>query len=151
MPDVVLEGAAPFNGSYPFIPFNRYEQGQIRRLSGFMPLQYEEAFEGGDAEFIAAIAVLCICRAGRITKQEVASTYARILDMDDARIKVQGSPEDVEKEDEEKGPPPGSSSLSSDTSGPSSSRSSETLRKTQPHNGTPDSATSVSVPGMLGT
>jgi hypothetical protein len=144
--DVVVDRARPFDGRYPMIPFNRYEQGMIRRLTDWLPVDYEKALTGGDAEFVAALAVLAMKRAGRVEYEDVTDTYRRLLDIDAAEITLEG---DLVEEETEPGPPPESSSLSSDISGPGSSRSSETSEKTPDSNGTPDSATSESVPTKL--
>jgi hypothetical protein len=139
MASIEIKGARTFDGRYPLIQFNRYEQGQIRRLSGWMPLQYEEALAGGDAEFIAALAVLAMKRKGRIEREEVAETYEEILDIDGAEIRLIG---DAEEESNEPRPPTENSNSSSDISTPDSRRSSETSATTPKDNGTDDSATS---------
>ncbi len=142
--EIVVEGARPYDGRYPLIPFNRYEQGQIRRLAGWMPLQYGEALEGGDAEFIAVLAVLSMKRAGRVEEADVPDTFRRILNIDGAEITLAETADDREREEEPAGPPPLSSSLNSDTSGPGSSRSSETSPQTRLANGMPGSDISES-------
>lgn len=140
MQSIEITGFRPYDGRYDLIPFNRYEQGQIRRLTGWMPLQYEEALAGGDAEFIAALAVLAMKRQGAIEKEEVAATFERILDMDDAEIRLISEPE--KDEDAESRPPDESSSSSGDTSTLGSSKSSETSETTPEVNGTDGSAIS---------
>ncbi len=147
--EIIVEGAKPFDGRYPLIPFNRYEQGQIRRLAGWMPLQYAEALEGGDAEFIAALAVLSMKRAGRVEAADVARTFALVLDMDGAEISLAETAEDREQDEDDAGPPAESSTSSSDISTPDTRTSSETSGPTPPANGTPASDTSVSVPTRL--
>ncbi len=146
--DIVVEGAKPYDGRYELIKFNRREQGQIRRLAGWMPLEYEDALKGGDAEFIACLAVLSMRRAGRIELDDVPDVYGRLLDMDDAEITLEGDQEEAEPSPPVPEP---SSSLSNATSGPSSSLSSETSPMTPLSNGTPGSATSESVPARLVT
>lgn len=138
--EVIVAGFKPYDGRYPMIPFNRYEQGQIRRLAGWMPLQYEEALDGGDAELIACMAVLAMRRAGRIDREDVPGTYEKLLDADAAEITLDGQMEDRGETD----PNPSGSSLSSDTSGPGSSKNSETSQQTPKANGDQHLDTSAS-------
>lgn len=142
--DIVISGARPYDGRYPMIPFNRYEQGQIRRLAGWMPLQYEEALQGGDAEFVAMIAVLAMKRAGSVAREDVADVFQRLLEMDGCEITLEG-----EEAADEPGPPPTSSGENRSSSTPDISPSSETSQRSPTPIGTPGSDISESAPTRL--
>lgn len=142
--EVVVAGFKPYDGTYPWIAFNRYEMGQIRRLSGFMPAQYEEAFNGGDSEFEACIAVLAMKRGGRIEAEEVADVFRRLLDTDDAEIRVRSDDKEAAEEPDPPQHEP-SSSESSGSSGPGGNESSETSPTTLKAVGMRDSDISGSV------
>jgi hypothetical protein len=138
---LVITGVKPYDGSYDMIRFNRRELGQIRRLSGFMPMEIEDAFNGGDAELITAVAVLALLRADRIQLDAVPEMFGRLLDSDDADIDLVA---DTEEEKDDAGPPPGSSSSSKDSSGPASRMSSAASTETPRTTGTPVLASSPS-------
>jgi hypothetical protein len=137
--DIVVKGARPYDGSWPMIPFNGRERGQIKRLTGWLPTEYAKALTGGDSEFSAAIAVLAMRRAGTIDLDDVEEVFGRLLDADDATITLEGEDE-AEQEGEQGRPPPESSNLKSDSSGLDTEPSSETSPPSTPDdNGTPAS------------
>ena len=152
---IVVKGVRPFDGEYELDDdrtFNTREWNWIKRLSGYMPLTVSDGFAGGDPDLFVALAVIAMCRAGKIDRSEglrVAEVLAE-APFDGTTIQLIGGTDD--EEDDAVPPvltsePAGSSPASSLTND-----SSETPR--QPLSGvpsTPSSEGSGGTPPPIGT
>ena len=71
MAKVVIQGIKPWDGEYELDEervFNTREWRWIKKVSGYMPLTIGEGFAGGDPELFVALAVIAMCRAGKIDR-----------------------------------------------------------------------------------
>lgn len=111
------------------------ELGWVKRFSGYLPLTMGEGLAGGDAELFAAYAVIALVRNGKITREEVATVFERIIDQPfGTALRIET--DDAEVEGEQGGPPTQSTNSSGDTSGHGSTQSSETSDAPQNGSGT---------------
>lgn len=91
MSRVVIRGMKPWDGEYDLEtnrPFNAREWRWVKKISGYMPLTLKEGFEGGDPDLYLALAVIALCRAGKIEREqglELAEELSE-ADMTDAAI-----------------------------------------------------------------
>ena len=146
---LVITGAKPWDGRYELDLLDRElttrEWGWVKRLSGYMPLTIVQGLEGGDPELFTALAVVALRRAGRIEQGDATDTYEQLLDTPAGRITLES--DTAEAVEDDAGPPAGSSSSNGTSSGPASTTSWERSDgPTRPATGTPDSATSESLP-----
>ncbi len=73
MASIKIHGIRPWDGEYELDPdrsFNTREWNWIKKVSGYMPLTVQDGFAGGDPSLFVALAVISMCRAGRITREE---------------------------------------------------------------------------------
>lgn len=145
--EIVLSGVRPYDGTYSLDfadDLTTREFGWIKRLSGYLPLQLEDAVEGGDPEFVCVLAAIALHRAGRVDAREVPQLFERLVDAPfGSTIRV--NLDETVDEDEGDADPPENSNGSGSISGPDSPTSSETSQPVIPHvSGTRDSATSAS-------
>jgi hypothetical protein len=148
MDRLVITGARPYDGTYEFDwgQLTAREWGWLKRFAGVMPVGFEDAIRGGDAEMIVTLAVVALHRAGKIQTAEVPDIYERLADigfMEDLQIRLEIG--DRESEDDA-GPPPANSSSSNGSSSPSGRTSSEESPTIPAGTGVPLSATSASGP-----
>jgi len=82
--DVLIEGVPPWDGRYQLDlieqQFTTREWGHIKRLTGYLPVGYEEGLDKADPELICVFAVLALRRAGKIETPDVAGVYERLID-----------------------------------------------------------------------
>jgi len=139
---IVVSGVRPYDGEYELDDnrtFNTREWNWIKRLSGYMPLTVADGFAGGDPDLFVALAVIAMCRSGKIDRNEglrVAEVLAE-APFDGTTIQLVGG---TTEEDDAVPPvltsePAGSSPASSLTN-----NSSETPR--QPLSGMPSTTSS---------
>jgi hypothetical protein len=151
---IALEGLPPWDGRYPLDPgveFSTREWGWIKRLTGYLPLTVDEAFQGGDAELYAVLALIAMHRAGKVDAKGVPDLWERLQDAPlwaKIRFESDDQPEPLEAD---AGPPPVSSPASEPSSGEESTTSSETSPSPVNGSGTPDSAISVYDPATWQT
>lgn len=125
MAKVVISAGVEFDGEYELDDraWNTREWRWIKQVSGYMPTTYEAGYEARDPDLFLAFAVIAMCRAGRIGRDEgvkVAEVLAEVP-WDGASIQIVG--EEAEPEDIPLGlmPRPGEQSRSeSDERKPSS-------------------------------
>ena len=146
---IVIDGKTGWDGSYeielpPVRRFTAREWGWIRRLTGYTPVSITGPDASGDPEIDVVLAVIALRRHGRITIDEAAATYERLVDLADDRIRFES---DEESPGDADGPPPRSSNGNASSSGPGSPTGSETSTPTLPNSGIPASDGSASAPG----
>jgi hypothetical protein len=148
VPDwIVIENVPPYDGRYEFDLGQRElttrEWGWIKRLAGYLPLDFDQEDKLGDPELITVFAVIALRRAGKVEVAQVPTVFERLIDapFDGSAIKYESDPDPVE---DDAGPPPSSWNGSAASSGPPSLMSSETSALTQSSSGTPASAISES-------
>lgn len=101
MAQIKIQGIRPWDGEYELDvdrTFNTREWNWIKRVSGYMPLTVQDGFAGGDPALFVALAVIAMCRAGRITRDEglrVADELAE-APFDGASIAMVGDEADEE-------------------------------------------------------
>ena len=82
MARIIIKGVPPFDGDYELDAdraFNAREWRWIKKVSGYMPLTVGDGFEGGDPDLFVALAVIAMCRSGKVDRErglEVADQLA---------------------------------------------------------------------------
>ncbi len=154
--EIVLSDVKPYDGTYSLDFANELttrEFGWIKRLSGYLPMQLEDAVDGGDPEFFCVLAAIALVRAGRIDAREVPQFFERLSDAPfGSSLTVNLDDETVEDEDDpgSDADPPESSNGSGSSSGLDSTTSSETSQPIRTVSGMPVSASSASDPQTSG-
>jgi len=149
MDHIVIDGVPPYDGRYDFDLFSTghgfrgYELSWLKRFSGYLVVDIDDkAF--GDHEVIIVLALIALCRAGKVSEQEVPALFDRFQHTEFAGlIRMEMGEREPESD---AGPPRSSSSANGGSSGAGSSPSSETSPPTLATGGTPGSATSESDP-----
>ena len=107
---MAVTGIPPYDGRYEFDPerdFTTREWGWIKTLAGYLPLTISDGFEGADPELFAALAVICLHRAGKVDTRQIKDVYDRILDApfgttlrleDDQQTEVDGDAVDLQRQ-----------------------------------------------------
>jgi len=70
---IVIKGISPYDGEYELDPeraFNTREWSWIKKVAGYMPMTITDGLEGGDPELFVALAVIAMCRAGKIDRDK---------------------------------------------------------------------------------
>jgi hypothetical protein len=104
MAKIVIRGMKPWDGEYDLEttrPFNAREWRWIKRISGYMPLTIREGFAGGDPDLFLALAVVALCRDGKIDREqglELADELSE-ADMTDAAITLVADNAEVEADE----------------------------------------------------
>jgi len=149
---MVIERVPPYDGRHPLDPdieFSTREWGWIKRLTGYMPLTVDEAFQGGDPELYAVLAVIALHRAGKVDAAGVPGLWERFQDTPfSSSFRFES---DAEPTEADAGPPAGSSSGNTGSSGDESTTSSETSPSHRNGSGTPESGSSVYDPATWAT
>lgn len=73
MARIQIRGIKPWDGDYDLDTdraFNAREWRWIKQVSGYMPLTVSDGFAGGDPDLFVALAVVAMCRSGRIEKAQ---------------------------------------------------------------------------------
>jgi hypothetical protein len=151
---IIISGVPPYDGRYPYdvledgTGLRGFELSWIKRLAGYLVVDIDDkAF--GDHELIQILAVIALCRAGRISEEEVPEVFDRFQHAEFAgMIRLELGDPDREAD---AGPPPPRPSENGGTSGPDSRPSSETSDETRSTGGTPGSAASPSAPPRSGS
>ena len=139
MAEIKITGIRPYDGAYDLQeerPFNTHEWHVIKRVSGYMPLTIQEGWAGGDPSLVVALAVVAMCRSGKITRDRALAVADQLGEapFDGAAITVDFGVEEDEPEADASPPdvasePKGSSLNGSlekpNTSGPASKTSSD--------------------------
>lgn len=82
MARIRIQGIPPYDGEYDLDTdraFNAREWRWIKKVSGYMPLTVTEGFAGGDPDLFVALAVIAMCRDGKVDRErglDVAETLA---------------------------------------------------------------------------
>ena len=146
---VVLEGVKPYDGRYEFDltgnELTTREWGQIKRLTGYLPLTIEKGFEGADPELFAAFATLMLARAGKIGATDIQAVYDRICDAPFGTT-VRLESDTTDEQEEADASPPASLNGNKSSSGAGSTPSSATSTDLPSGFGIHVSASSPSVP-----
>jgi len=141
---VVVEGVKPWEGRYELpldeFEFTTREWGWIRRWTGYRPADVLDAMKGADAELLAALAVIALQRAGKVTREDAGGMFDRFVDENFGSFTLT-SDDPVE---EPLDPPLPASSNGSETLSGDATRNGSASPETPP-SGSPVSATSVSV------
>ena len=146
-----LNGVKPYDGRYELDldgqPFTRREWGWIKRNAGYLPLTLtREAFT--DPETTTMLLIIAMCRAGRITNEQVPDLWERFADVPiGSTVTLEADEDDAQADDA--GPPPRRKSKRPSSSGASTPTASETSDDPPNATGSPASATSGSVPVTL--
>ena len=154
MDKILIEGVPPYDGRYDFDVFadstglRGYELSWIKRFSGYLVVEIDRrAF--GDHELIIVFALICLCRAGKVSEEEAEQVFDRFQHAEfEGRIQLELGKQEQEAD---AGPPPSRSSENGATSGPGSSPSSETSDAIPTTGGTTVSASSESAPARSGS
>lgn len=140
MAEIKITGIRPYDGAYDLQEertFNMHEWHVIKRVSGYMPLTIQEGWAGGDPGLVVALAVIAMCRSGKINRDRALAVAEQLGEapFDGAAITVDFAVEEDEPEVNDASPPdvasvPNGSSLNGslekpNTSGPASTTSSE--------------------------
>jgi hypothetical protein len=99
MTKIVIAGIRPYDGEYDLDTeraFNTREWRWIKRISGYMPLTIGDGFKGGDPDLFVALAVIAMCRDGRIERDDALDVADLIAEapFDGASITFAGDEED---------------------------------------------------------
>ena len=154
MDHIVIDGSNPWRGRYEFDlaesveTLTLSEWGWIKKLGGYLPATIGEGLAGADAELIGTLAVIALCRNGKIDKRDVPDVFERLVDSPYTAVTIEFG--DVSPEKGDAGPP-ASANRNGTTSGPGSPTSSETSPPHPPVSGSPSSDTSPSVPATSAT
>lgn len=130
---VVIEGIAPYDGEYEIDQeraLNAREWRWIKRISGYMPFTLDEGLVGGDPDLFIAIAVVAMCRDGKVRRDDWERAAERMSEAHNGAIDL--IPDKAEQEDDAlppdltgqpDGPSPNGSPSSESSPSPSSTRS----------------------------
>lgn len=145
MSKIIIRGVKPFDGEYDLQeerPFNTHEWRIIKQVSGYMPLTIRDGWQGGDPDLIVALAVVAMCRDGKIKRERSLAVAEQLGEapFDGAAIILDLGAEEPEAEDDA-GPPdvvsepnassPNDSLENPSTSGPASTNGSDQSEKIQ--------------------
>jgi hypothetical protein len=149
---IVIRDVPPYDGEYELDVVNRRFNGRewnwIKQISGYMRNTINVGLAGGDYDLELAMAVIAMCRAGKIDRNEgvrIAEVLAEapadghhielvVPEEDDAPLELTGEPESQSQNGTPEKP---------NSSGLSSSRNSESQDKTPSSTGTSVSDTSA--------
>lgn len=126
MPDYIIVNVPPYEGEYEFDLegrlLNTDEWEVIHKVSGYLPLTFEEGWRGGDPRLFVSFAVIAMERAGKIQADEVlhVADLLKKAPVDGSSIQFRGDPQ--EEEDPQSG---SATDASTPSSGDDSSESSE--------------------------
>lgn len=145
---IKVQGIPAFDGEYPLDledpPLNALEWRWIKKTSGYLPLTITDGLAGGDPDVVIALAVVAMCRAGKITRDQVLQTAEQLADLpfDDAHLDlIAGEPDPPMGR--QTGDQPPNANDSNGFSGNGSSVTSETQETNPSPTGLPGSLKSV--------
>ena len=151
MSKVKLSGVGRFDGEYDLgdddRPFNGREWHWIKNISGYMPLTISEGFAGRDPDLFIALAVIAMCRAGKIRRVSALAVAEELLEAPYEGMNTIDLIGDVTEEDDEI--PPALERENGDSSENDSRSSSDTKTDSETHSGTssmPESVKSGDIP-----
>ena len=138
---IVVKGVPPYDGEYELDTdraFSTREWHWIKKIAGYMPLTVGEGFAGGDPELFVAVAVIAMCRSGKIRREDALQVAEHIAEApyELTTITLVGGAQE-EAEDEL---PPGLTSGHAGSSGSGSLENESSNSKNQISSG-PDSKT----------
>lgn len=125
---IVIEGVRRYEGEYEIDlvgePLTILEQRWIKKISGYLPVEYEVGWRGQDPDLFLALGVIAMRRDGKIEKDD-ALNVSRALE-DGATIRLVFDEQEAEPNPPVAAPEPqtsngdsgGRSSLTSDRPGP---------------------------------
>lgn len=70
---IVIQGVGGYDGEYELDTeraFNTREWNWIKRIAGYMPMTIGDGLAGGDPDLYVALAVIAMCRDGKIDRTE---------------------------------------------------------------------------------
>lgn len=128
--NVVIEGIAPYNGEYEFDTekvMTTREWRWLKQIGGYSPRTLDEAIADYEPDVVISLAVIAMCRAGKITREEVLEVAEKLIDYpyDGSYITLSGG-----EESEPEIPP----ALTLEPDGASPKSSSENVSSTSPSN-----------------
>ena len=102
MTQIVITGIRPWDGTYDLNAdraFNAREWKWIKSISGYMPLTVSDGFNGGDPALFVALAVVAMCRSGKIGRDEGLSVADELAEapFDGAAITMVGDTEEADE------------------------------------------------------
>lgn len=123
---IVIAESRRYEGEYDFDvvddPLTTLEWRWIKKISGYLPMTFEDGFVGRDPDLFLAFAVIALRRAGKVDKDEALLAAERMED--GARIRYVVDVVDVVADADDQAPAPdpdksnpGSGEPSSQTSG----------------------------------
>ncbi len=145
---IVIQNVRPYDGTYK-IDLTDLEQrhwGWVKKYAGYLPWQIEnDSFS--DPQLVAVWAMAALHKAGKIEPVDAAMVFERFESSTIGSVQLQISDRPAAEDDAV--PPETSSPSNNATSGDDSRTSSDPSTPTPSDSGTPDSATSESVPETL--
>lgn len=95
MAQVIIEGIRPYDGEYELDKdraFNGREWRWVKKISGYLPLTLRDGFVNADPDLYIAIAVIALCRAGKIDRDQGLEVADEISEapFDYAAIRIVG-------------------------------------------------------------
>ena len=102
MARIQIKGIRHYDGDYELDTdraFNAREWRWIKKVSGYMPLTVGDGFAGGDPDLFVALAVIAMCREGKIDRESGLTVADELAEMpfDGAAITLIG--DDVEADE----------------------------------------------------
>jgi hypothetical protein len=148
---IVIKGIRPYDGEYELDTeraFNAREWNWIKRVAGYMPNTIRDGLAGGDPDLYVALAVIAMCRAGKVERTEGLHAADVLSEAPfDGSIQMIFPEEEAESPlaltDEPERPSPSGSPESQSFSGLSSARLSGPSGKTLSSTGISESGTSA--------
>lgn len=146
-----------YAGRYPFDldrDFSTREYGWIKRLAGYLPLEIEQGWSGGDSELRLVLVLIAMHRAGRVAAADVPQVFDSLADAPGTFLQLESEPEApgaAEPEDPMRASTPENSGPKAPSSGLDSATSSAISANGQNSSGMPESAISGSAPAGSAT
>jgi len=103
MPKLVLEGMSPYDGEYEFDterPLNAREWRWVKVLSGHTPRTFNDALSDIDPDVYLAVAVIAMCRASRISREDFQKVADELAEMPFSLSSITLVGDEVEDADE---------------------------------------------------
>lgn len=141
---IVIQGVRPFDGEYELDVKRAWtirEWNWIKSISGYMPATVNDGLKGDDPALYVALAVIAMCRQGRVDRDAVEGVADALLDSERGAIQI------IVEQDEGDALPP-DLTLEPDASSPNETSSSNNTSGTPSR---PSSDPSAGSPSPTGT
>ena len=126
MASIKVEGMGRFDGEFDLgvddRAFNGREWHWIKSISGYMPATIRDGFEGSDPDLFIALAVIAMCRSGKVDRDRGLQTAEQMMEEPYTGTSITLIGDEVEAEEvpldltsQPGEPSPGGSSSSGDT------------------------------------